>query len=124
VCGLKIILDTIHPVDSIMSNAMKNSIGIVEEMVMRAIIKLGANAHGAAIGDHLNQIRARPVDYRSYYKALERLREAGLITRELGNSRPEAGGRGRWIYNVEKSGHTLLDELEITRLLLMQEEAS
>lgn len=87
-------------------------LGEFEQVVLLAIARLGADAHGAGIRSEIEERARREVSVGSLYSALERLERKGYVRSKLGEPTPERGGRAKRYYRLELAG---LQALERTR---------
>lgn len=89
-------------------------IGELEELVLLAILKLGANAYGAAIHEELEEA-ARKMAIGALYTILSRLEGKGLISSRMGEPTAERGGRAKKYFKVQAAGERALREAETAR---------
>lgn len=87
-------------------------IGEFEELVLLAIIKLGANAYGVGIHDALQDATGRSFSIGALYTTLSRLEEKGLVSSWEGEATRERGGRVKRYYEVLASGQRALREAD------------
>jgi DNA-binding PadR family transcriptional regulator len=91
-----------------------NYIGEFEELVLLAILKLGADAYGAAIHEALEDA-GRRMAIGALYTTLSRLEEKGFVTSRLGEATAERGGRAKKYFKVQAAGMRVLREAENAR---------
>lgn len=91
--------------------------GEFEQLVLLAILRLGADAYGTSIRHEIEERTGRSVTVGALYSALERLEAKGFLRAELGDPTPQRGGRARRHYTVLPLG---LAELRRARLALAQ----
>jgi DNA-binding PadR family transcriptional regulator len=76
-----------------------------ELMVMLAALRLGREqAYTVSIADEIERRTGRSVRRANVFTTLQRLEAKGLISTELGDPRPERGGRPRRLVTVEADG--------------------
>lgn len=76
-------------------NMTSDSLGELEQLVLLAIMRLGADCYGVSIVEELQRHAARPILRPSVYLALRRLEEKGMIRGRMGEPEPRRGGRAR-----------------------------
>ena len=87
---------------------MSDTLGEFEQLVLFAVLRLGDDAYGAAIGSAIEENTGRQVAAGAIYVTLERLRKRGLVRSSWGQPTAERGGRRRRYYRLEAVGATLL----------------
>jgi PadR family transcriptional regulator, regulatory protein PadR len=76
-----------------------------ELIVMLAALRLGPEqAYTVTIADEIRRRTGRSVRRANVYTTLQRLEEKGLVSSELGEPRPERGGRPPRLFTVAPSG--------------------
>ena len=70
-------------------------VGVLEYLVLIAIVRLGSGAYGVPIIEELRRHTRRPILRPSVYLALRRLEHKGLLRSRLGDPEPRRGGRAR-----------------------------
>ncbi len=83
---------------------MGRALGEFEQLVLFALLDLGEDAYGAAIGRSIEERTGREVSAGAVYTALDRLSTRGLVSSEVGDPTPERGGRRRKYYRIEPEG--------------------
>ena len=96
----------------------KNYLGELEQMILLAVLRLGKEAFAVAVMRELDGEVGRKVSRGSLYKALDRLREKGLVTWRTEDGTPERGGKPRRLFAVTPKGVTALRESRETLLTL------
>ena len=91
-----------------------NYIGEFEELVLLAVLKLGADAYGAAIHEALEDA-GRRMAIGALYTTLSRLEEKGFVTSRVGEATAERGGRAKKYFKVQAAGMRVLREAENAR---------
>lgn len=81
------------------------SLGEFELLVMLATLRLGPEeAYTVSIAEDIGERTGRVVRRANVYTALQRLERKDLVSTELGEPRPERGGRPRRLVEVTGSG--------------------
>ncbi len=108
-------------------------LGEFEQMMLLALIILGANAYGAAIRQLLDEQVNRNVAIGAIYSTLDRLEKKGLVKSKLGEATKERGGRAKRYFHITASGQEALNKsrnamnklwLGVPNDLLPQEQGS
>ncbi len=86
----------------------KKDITKVEETVMLAIWKLGGNAYGVTIKNHIKTVTQREYLYSTLYTTLEQLESKGYISRSYGEPSQKRGGKRKIYFSLAEEGHTAL----------------
>ncbi len=87
-------------------------LGDLEELVLLAVLRLGADAWGARIQQELEERAGRSVTIGTVYVTLMRLEEKGLSRSWMGEPTGERGGKARRHFEVRPEG---VETLEATR---------
>ena len=82
--------------------------GEFEQLVLLAILRLGADAYGTLIRHEIEGRTGRSVTVGALYAALERLERKRFVRAELGDPTPQRGGRARRYYRVLPAGRSEL----------------
>jgi len=82
-----------------------------EEMLMLIIWKLGDNAYGVPIRDEVIRVSKKYWSIGAIYDVLDRLTRDGYVSRYMGESMKERGGRRKRLYEITKEGYKALQEL-------------
>lgn len=96
----------------------KKYLGEFEELLLRAIIKLGNKAYGVPIAEAIEEATHKRVSTGALYTALSRLEEKGFIRSWMGDRTKERGGRAKKYFAVEALGEQALREAQQARLNL------
>jgi DNA-binding PadR family transcriptional regulator len=83
---------------------MGRALGEFEQIILFALIELGDDAYGAAVGRAIEARTGRDVSAGAVYTALDRLEARGLVTSRVGEPTAERGGRRKKHYRLEPSG--------------------
>lgn len=90
---------------------MKKSIdtlGEFEQVVLLALLRLGANAYGATVRREIEHRTARSLSISAVYTALDRMEQKGLVTSRIGEPTAERGGRRKRYFRLEPAGERAL----------------
>jgi len=97
---------------------MGQSLGEFEQLVLLALIRLGADAYGATILREIEERAKRSVSVGGIYTTLERLERKGYVRSAVGGPSPERGGRRKKFYTLLPAGRRVLrHSLEAIRRL-------
>lgn len=89
---------------------MGSQLGEFEQLLLFALVRLGADVHGVKIRQEIEQRTGRSVAAGAVYTAMDRLEKRGLVSSRLGDPTPERGGRRKKLYSIEPRGaHALND---------------
>ena len=80
------------------------SLGEFEQVVLLAILRLGENAYGVAIGAEITACTGREPAPGALYTTLERLEDKGLVSSRLGDPTPQRGGRAKRYFALNSKG--------------------
>jgi PadR family transcriptional regulator PadR len=83
---------------------MGRTLGEFEQLVLLALVELGEDAYGAAVGRVIEARTGRAVSAGAVYTALDRLEARGLVRSAVGEPTPERGGRRKKFYVLEPAG--------------------
>ena len=83
-------------------------LGELEEMVLLAVLRLGAEAYGASVLRELDEQAGREVPRGSVYVTLDRLEEKGLVRSRPGQPTAQRGGRAPRLVSVTAAGMAAL----------------
>lgn len=84
------------------------SLGELEHLILVAILRLGADAYGAAIIAEIERQTGRDVSHAAAYIALQRLEAKGLVASRTARGTTERGGRAKAILSVTAQGKVKL----------------
>lgn len=79
-------------------------LGEFEQLVLLALLRLGADAYGAAVALEIEAQTSRSVSVSAVHTTLDRLEEKGLIRSRLGDPAPHRGGKRKRHYEVQPAG--------------------
>jgi DNA-binding PadR family transcriptional regulator len=83
-------------------------LGEFEQLVLLAILQLGADAYGVTIAGELEQRAGRSVSRGALYTTLDRMEIKGLVRWKIGPATRERNGLPRRCYTVTARGLTTL----------------
>ncbi|MDQ6799292.1 MAG: PadR family transcriptional regulator [Acidobacteriota bacterium] len=89
---------------------MADTLGLFEQAILLAIIRLGENAYGRAIQKETQARLKRDVAPGAAHATLERLEKKGLIASSLGSGTPIRSGRARRFYRLRPKGVRALND--------------
>ena len=78
--------------------------GEFEQVVLLAILRLGATAYGVTIRAEIAKRASRQITPGALYTTLDRLEEKGCLASRMGDPTPERGGRAKRYYKVTAAG--------------------
>jgi DNA-binding PadR family transcriptional regulator len=87
---------------------MKHTIGDFEQLILFALVRLGADAYGASIRTDIETRTGRTISAGALYTALDRMEARGLVASRLGDPTPERGGKRKRLYTVQPAGERAL----------------
>ena len=87
-------------------------LGLLEQQVMFACIRLNPNAYGVSIGDEIMLRTGKQYAPGSIYAAIERLENRGYLKRRRGEATAVRGGRAKDYFTVTGHGRNALHSAE------------
>ena len=87
-----------------------DTLGTFQQLAMLAVLRAGADAHGARLLDELETHADRRVTVSTIYVTLDRLEGKGLVRSWKGSSTPVRGGKARRFYELTPRGLEALRE--------------
>jgi PadR family transcriptional regulator, regulatory protein PadR len=87
---------------------MPKTIGDFEQLILFALVRLGADVHGVPIRREIEERAGRAVSPGALYTALDRLEKRGLVASRLGDPTPERGGKRKRLYTLQPAGERAL----------------
>jgi PadR family transcriptional regulator, regulatory protein PadR len=85
-----------------------DSLGMLEQIVLIALLRLGSNAYGMAVRREIEHRTGRSVSIGAVYATLERLEAKGYVSSFLGEPTAERGGRSKRFFRLESTGERAL----------------
>jgi PadR family transcriptional regulator PadR len=89
---------------------MADTLGIFEQAVLLALVRLGDGAYGRAIFKEVQDRLQREIAAGAVHATLERLEGKGLVTSRLEPGTEIRGGRARRFYRLSPAGLRALNE--------------
>jgi PadR family transcriptional regulator, regulatory protein PadR len=86
----------------------KSALGDFEQLVLLGVLRLGADAYGAAIRQEIHARSGRDVSINAVYTTLDRLEAKGLLRSWTGEPTAQRGGRRRKFYALQPAGEAAL----------------
>jgi DNA-binding PadR family transcriptional regulator len=95
------------------------SLGDLEQLVILAVLRRGADAYAVAVRDEIAERAKRDVSRGAVHVTLDRLERKGWLRSQLGDPTPTRGGKAKRLYAVTPAGRAVLSAtLEGTRAML------
>jgi PadR family transcriptional regulator, regulatory protein PadR len=85
-------------------------LGLLEQQVLLACLRLHPNGYGVAIGDEIKRRTAKDYSPGSIYAAIERLENKGCVERRKGEATAVRGGRAKEYFTVSAIGRKALED--------------
>lgn len=83
-------------------------LGMLEQRLMLAILRLQPAAYGVALQKELKLRAGREYSVGTIYAALDRLEANGLVKPKQGEATAERGGRAKLYFSLTAPGHAAL----------------
>lgn len=83
---------------------MSLALGEFEQLVLLALVRLGADAYGATVRREIETRAGRSVSISAVYTTLERLEQKGLVRSWVGEPTAQRGGRRRKHFELLPAG--------------------
>jgi PadR family transcriptional regulator PadR len=94
-------------------------LGDFEQIVLLAIVRLGADAYGVSIRRTIEETAGRAVTVGAIYTTLDRLEHKGFVSSRMAEPTSERGGRAKRFFKLEARGtKALRNSLRSTRSML------
>ena len=87
---------------------MTHTIGDFEQLILFALVRLGADAYGASLRREIEVRTGRTISAGALYTALDRLETRGFVASRLGEPTPERGGKRKRLYTLQPAGERVL----------------
>ena len=87
---------------------MTHTIGDFEQLILFALVRLGADAYGASLRREIEARTGRTISAGALYTALDRLETRGFVASGLGEPTPERGGKRKRLYTLQPAGERVL----------------
>jgi len=85
-----------------------HTVGEFEQLILFAMVRLGADAYGVTIRQEIEARAGRAVAPGALYTALDRLEKRGFVTSRLGEPTPQRGGKRKRLYTLQPAGERAL----------------
>ena len=92
---------------------MASLLGVFEQAVLLAVVRLGEAAYGRAIVNAVQDRLQRPVSVGAVQATLSRLEQKGLLKSRLGPGTEIRAGRPRRFYRLGPAGERALNEARV-----------
>ena len=102
----------------------KGLLGELEQLVLLAVVHLGAEAHAPAIREAIAERTGIELARGSVYVTLDRLDRKGYLTSRFGDPTAERGGKAKRLFAITKDGRAALAEAERVIALLRRGAAA
>jgi PadR family transcriptional regulator PadR len=84
------------------------TIGDFEQLVLFALVRLGADAYGVTIRGEIEKRTGRAISAGALYTALDRMERRGLVASRLGDPTAQRGGKRKRLYTLQPAGERAL----------------
>jgi DNA-binding PadR family transcriptional regulator len=84
------------------------ALGEFEQIVLMALLRIGADAYGAAVVLEIEHRGGRTASLSAVHTTLERLEQKGLVRSRIGDPTPQRGGKRKRHYEVSATGRRAL----------------
>lgn len=87
-----------------MNRVIPPVLGEFEQMVMLALLRIGADAYGAVVCAEIEKRSGRTISVSAVHTTLERLEQKALVKSRVGEPTPQRGGKRKRHYEVAPLG--------------------
>lgn len=87
---------------------MERNLGELEQLVMLALVRLGADAYGVSVHHEIQQRTGRDMSFATIYTTLSRLEAKGCIRSLVGEPTQQRGGRAKRHFVLTPDGQLVL----------------
>jgi DNA-binding PadR family transcriptional regulator len=87
---------------------MSHTLGDFEQLILMAMLRLGADAYGVSLREEIESRPGRTVSAGALYTALDRMERRGLVSSRLGEPTPSRGGKRKRLYTLLPAGERAL----------------
>lgn len=98
----------------------RTKLGEFEELVLLAVVVLGADAYGVEIKKELEKRLSEDISVGSIQNSLKRMEEKGFLTSVFGEATQMRGGKRKRIYSATPLAQKTLDEIREVRAKLYE----
>jgi PadR family transcriptional regulator PadR len=92
----------------------RGELGSLEQIVLIALVRLGANAYGMTVRREIEERTGRALSIGAVYATLERLQTKGHVRSFVGEPTAERGGRAKRLFRIEAEGQRALGTTQET----------
>ena len=85
-------------------------LGLLEQQVMLAILRLHPTAYGVTIQGQIAERTGRSPSLGAIYAALDRLEQKGFVKSRKGEATAERGGKRKLYFTLTAPGHSTLEK--------------
>jgi PadR family transcriptional regulator, regulatory protein PadR len=82
-----------------------------EELLLLSILRLGENAYGVPIRQHVSDVTDKYWSIGAIYDVLDRLTRKGLVSTITGEPEKKRGGKSKRFFRLTKQGVRALEEV-------------
>jgi DNA-binding PadR family transcriptional regulator len=82
----------------------RDGLNEVDQLVLLALVRLGAGAYGVTIRAEIEARSGKPISMAAVYSALDRLERRELAESWLSDPKPERGGRAKKHFRITAGG--------------------
>ena len=90
----------------------KGLLGELEQLMLLAVVRLGAEAHAPAIREAIAERTGIALARGTVYVTLDRLDRKGYLTSRFGDPTAERGGKAKRLFALTRDGRAALAEAE------------
>ena len=90
------------------SKIVSSTLGDFEQLILMALVRLGADAYGVSLRQEIETRTGRSVSAGALYTALDRLEGRGFVASRLGDPTPMRGGKRKRLYTLLPAGERAL----------------
>jgi DNA-binding PadR family transcriptional regulator len=101
-----------------MPTSARDTLGEFEQLLLLAIVHLGADAYGVTIRQEIETRTGKEVAIGALYTSLDRLERKGFVRSSMSEPTAERGGRSKRYFHIKPAGATALRQSR-ERLLRM-----
>ena len=88
--------------------ADRDSLGSFEQLVLAALVRLGADGYGMSVREEIEERTGRDLAIGAVYATLDRMETKGYVRSRIGESTAERGGKARRYYKMLPKGEAVL----------------
>ena len=91
-----------------MTGSSRDTLGEFEQLLLLAVVRLGADAYGVTIRQEIEARTGRDVAIGALYTSLDRLERKGFVGSTMSAPTKERGGRSKRYFRIKPSGAAAL----------------